>query len=578
MGPRKFLAALAPYEKAVSSRQAYLRLDLNENRLAPAPGVLRALRNLSQDDLAMYPESEPLQQELAKYHGLQSENVLLANGGDQAIRWVFETFVDVGDTVVWGAPTFSIYPLSARLRQARIKSVPFDGDFNFPLEEILSLLAGKPSLLVLVSPNNPTGTVINDGALRRILQQSGKIPVLLDEAYGFFSGLDHAGWIGEFPNLIILNSFSKAFALAGMRIGYLLGTDGWLREIAKVAPPFPLSAASIRAGLAALADMGYARRQARSMNQQQQNLAKGLRRLGIVCRPTAANFILARFDDVGAVWEKLRRTGILTRNLNQEPQCCGHLRITVGRRSDHQRLLKALAGILPVQAILFDMDGVLVDVSASYDQAVLQTVAFFCGQKPERDELQVLRLRAGVNNDWQATAALLRQRNCRVDFAAVVARFQQIYLGVNHDGLCQQERWLLSETNLKKLAARFPLGIVTGRPRAEAIWTLSRFGYENYFKVLVGAEDMADKPKPHGKGIRLALRRLGVQRTVYIGDGVDDMLAAGAADCQAIAITPLGAAKGFALKESLQQAGADIFINDINGIMEVLDEKRYGQS
>jgi len=567
------LAALVPYAKAVSSRQAYLRLDLNENRLAPAPGVLRALRGLSPGDLAMYPESEPLQRELAKCHGLQAENVLLANGGDQAIRWVFETFVDVGDTVVWAAPTFSIYPLSARLRRARIKSVPFTGDFNFPLGKILALLATKPSLLVLVSPNNPTGTVIRDDALRRMLQRSGKTPVLLDEAYGFFSGLDHAAWVREFPNLIILNSFSKAFALAGMRLGYVLAKAELLREIEKVAPPYPLSAASVRAGLAALADIDHARKQSRSMNRQQRCLAKGLRDLGIACRPTAANFILARFDNVGSVWEKLRRTGILTKNLDQEPQLRGYLRITVGSRSDNQRLLNALAKILPLQAILFDMDGVLVDVSASYDQTILQTVAFFCGQKPEQDELQVLRLRAGFNNDWQATAALLQKRNCRVDFAVIGARFQQIYLGLNHDGLCQQERWLLSETNLKKLAAHFPLGIVTGRPRAEAVWTLSRFGYDNYFKVLIGAEDMADKPKPHGKGIRLALRRLGVQRTLYVGDQVDDMLAARAAGCRAIAIKPMTTANDSAMEQCLQQAGADNFINDINGIMEVFDEK-----
>jgi HAD superfamily phosphatase len=297
-----------------------------------------------------------------------------------------------------------------------------------------------------------------------------------------------------------------------------------------------------------------------------------MQNLDIECRPTAANFILARFDDVGSVWEKLRQGGILTKNLDHEPQLSGYLRITVGSHSDNQCLLKALAKILPLQAILFDMDGVLVDVSASYDQTILQTVAFFCGQKPDLLELQALRLSAGFNNDWQAAATLLQTRNCRIDFAEVVARFQEIYLGLNHDGLCQQERWLLSNVNLQKLAARFPLGIVTGRPCAEAIWTLSRFGYDKYFKVLIGAEDTAEKPKPHAKGIRLALRRLGVRRAVYIGDRVDDMLAAKAAGCRAIAVKPMAAANGSVIEQRLRQGGADIFINDINDIMEVLNE------
>ena len=570
MGPRKFLSTIVPYAKGPVLRQGYLRLDLNENRLAPAPGVLRALRNLSADDLAMYPESEPLQQELAKFHGLQAENVLLANGGDQAIRWVFETLVGIDDTVVYAAPTFSIYPLSARLRQARVEAIPFAADFAFPLPGILRALAARPALLVLVSPNNPTGTVISAHELREILGRAGQTPVLLDEAYGFFSGLDHGAWIDEFPNLIVLNSFSKAFALAGMRLGYLLAKAGMLREIEKVALPYALNAASIRAGTAALADIGHARKQARSLDRQQRFLVKALQSLGIACRATAANFILARFDNAGSVWEKLRQGGILTRNMDHEPQLAGNLRITVGSRGDNRRLVKALAEILPWQAILFDMDGVLVDVRASYDQAVLETVAFFCGQKPGLDELQALRLSAGFNNDWLATAALLQKRNCRVDLAEVVSRFQQVYLGLDHDGLCRQERWLLAEANLQKLAARLPLGIVSGRPRSEAIWTLERFGYDKYFKVLIGAEDTADKPKPHARGIRLALKRLGARRAVYIGDRVDDMLAAGAAGIRALAIKP--AACGPALERSLRQAGADSFISDINDIVEVLDE------
>lgn len=573
MGRRKFLAAIVPYVKTAGSRHACVRLDLNENRLAPSPNVVRALRNMVPEALAMYPESEPLQHEVAKFHGLKSENVLLASGGDQAIRWVFETFVEEGATVVWAAPTFSIYPLAASLRQARIKAIPFAVDFTFPLAEMLAALAAKPGLLVLVSPNNPTGTVVSADALRQILEQAGETMVLLDEAYAFFSGFDHAAWINEFPNLIILNSFSKAFALAGMRLGYVLAKAEILREIEKVALPYALSAVSIGAGLAALADIEHARKQARCLNRQQRFLVKGLHALGIECRATAANFILARFSHVGSVWEKLRQGGILTKNMDHEPQLSGYLRITVGNRSDNQRLLTALAKILPWQAILFDMDGVLVDVSASYDQTILQTVAFFCGQKPDLLELQALRLQAGFNNDWQATAALLQTRNCRIDFAEIVARFQQIYLGLYHDGLCQQECWLLSEAHLQKMAARFPLAIVTGRPRAEAIWTLSRFGYDKYFKVVIAAEDTAEKPKPHAKGIRLALRRLGVRRAVYIGDRIDDMLAARAAGITGIAIKTKDAANGAVMQQRLQQAGADIFINDINAFMEVLDEK-----
>ena len=578
MGRRKFLSAIVPYAKPVGSRESYIRLDLNENRRRPAPGVVRAIRRLPAAELAMYPEKELLQQQVANFHGLNPENVLLANGADEAIRWVFEALVDVGDTVVWAAPTFSIYELTARLRQARIQAITFNNDLSFPLAGILQALVEKPNLLVLVSPNNPTGTVISDEELRQILTQADETLVLLDEAYGFFAGLDHAAWIKEFPNLIILNSFSKAFALAGLRLGYLLARTGLLQHVEKIAPPYAVNAAASNAGMAALADIGYARRQADAMHSEQRFLLKSLLRLDIPCRGTAANFILARFTNVAWVWEKLRRHGILCKNLDHEPCLAGCLRITVGNRIDNRCLLRTLAQILPVQAVLFDMDGVLVDVSKSYDQTVLQTVANFCGQKPDISDLQNLRLNAGFNNDWQAAAALLKAHHCQVDLNEIVARFQQIYLGLNHDGLCRHEKWLLAESVLKKLASRFTLGIVTGRPRAEAQWVLNRFGFNRYFRVLVCAEDTAEKPKPHPGGIRLALRRLGVRRAVYVGDRVDDMLAAKAAGIRTVAVCPGAGSHADAVRLRLEQAGADQIIKDSNNIMEVLDETSRDQA
>ncbi len=574
MGRRKFLAAVVPYAKVGGSRQGSVRLDLNENRFPPAPGVARALRRLRPHDLAMYPESEPLRRELAKFHGLAAENVLLAAGGDQAIRWVFEALLDPGAAVAWAAPTFSVYPLAARLRQARIRAVPFAEDFRFPLPGILAVLAAKPALLVLVSPNNPTGTVIADAELRQVLARAGRTPVLLDEAYGFFSGRDHAAWIGEFPNLVILNSFSKSFALAGLRLGYLLGAGGLLGEIEKVAPPFPLSAAAIQAGLAALSAVGHARQQARRMQRQKKSLVRALAKLGVSCRDTEANFLLARLDDAGAVWEKLRQRGVLVKRLDREPQLADRLRITVGTRDDHRRLLAALAEILPPQALLLDMDGVLVDSRLSCDETILRTVRHFCGCRPRLRRLRDLRMAAGYNNDWRAAAALIRGNGCRVSFARVKARFQEIYLGGgNGDGLRCREKWLAMPALLARLCQRFRLGIVTGRPRAEALWTLERSGCARYFDVLVAAEETGDRPKPHPRGLRLALAGLGARRALYVGDQVDDMLAARAAGVGAVAVVPAAIADGSRRRRELRRAGAGKFIRDINEIEEVFHEK-----
>ena len=572
MGRRACNAAPVAYVKARASRRPFIRLDLNENRFAAAPQVRRALRRLNGDELAMYPEDGPLRRSLARLHGVDAASVLLANGGDQAIRLVFDAFLGAGDEVVWASPTFSVYPLAAALRQARVRAVPFGPGFAFPQQGILKALQRRPALLVLVSPNNPTGTVIGDGELAEILERAGRTPVLLDEAYGFFSGSDHGAWIRRFPSLVVLNSFSKAFALAGVRLGYLLAAPSLRQRLEAVALPFPLGTPAIVAGLAALGNLEHARSRARRLRRQQRALVAGLGKLGITCRATAANFVLAGVGNAKRVQAGLRRAGILVKRFPGEPRLAGCLRITVGTATDTRALLRALAGQLPPQALLFDLDGVLVDSRPSCDGAIRATVAHFSGQRPSQRELEDMRLSGGCNNDWDAAAALLRRRGVRVPFVELRRRFQEIYLGDDGVGLRNRERWLATRPLLRRLGRRWALGIVTGRPRAEALWTLGRSGCASLFRVVVAAEDTGARPKPDPLGIRLALRRLGMRRAAYFGDQVDDMQAARAAGCRAVAVVlqqgQAAARRGMALR----RAGAECVIGGMEEIWEGLHE------
>jgi histidinol-phosphate aminotransferase len=563
--------AIIPYAKARGSRRPFVRLDLNENRFAAPPAASRALRRLTPTELAMYPEDEPLRRRLARLHGVDAGCVLLAGGGDQAIRWSFEAFVAPGDEVVWAAPTFAVYPLAAALRASRARPVAFGPGFAFPLEGILAALRRRPALLVLVSPNNPTGTVIADDELRTILERAGGTTVLLDEAYGFFAGRDHGRWIRAHPNLVVLNSFSKSFGLAGLRLGYLLAEKERRRRLEAVALPFPVGAPAIAAGQAVLDDPAGALARARRLRRQQKRLLAGMRGLGIACCGTEANFVLADVGDAPALQAALRREGILVKGFPAEPRMAGWLRVTVGTARDNRMLLRALRRLGPFQALLLDMDGVLVDSRLSCDEALRRTVAHFCGRKPGARELDRLRREGGCNNDWRAAAALLRRRGCRVSFAAVKRHFQALYLGAGGQGLRPRERWQPKRALLRRLGARYALGIVTGRPRAEALWTLERAGCTPLFRELVAAEDTGRRPKPHPLGLRLALRRLGVRRAAYVGDQVDDMRAARAAGCRAIAVVP-PQRRSRALLRSLRRAGAETVIRHIDDILEALNE------
>lgn len=216
------------------------------------------------------------------------------------------------------------------------------------------------------------------------------------------------------------------------------------------------------------------------------------------------------------------------------------------------------------------MDGVLVDVSRSYRLAVKKTVQHFVDRAISFSQIQEYKNRGGFNNDWDLTQKILKDYGKRITKKAVIRIFQGIYLGENYDGLIKNEKWLLDVKILENIKRRYKLGIVTGRPRKETCYTVERFGTESYFSVLVTMDDMPpEKAKPDPLGIRLALRRLHAGEAYYIGDTIDDMMAARRAD-----VIPIGVASdavGYERQtDLLLRSGARWVLRDINDIQEIL--------
>jgi HAD superfamily phosphatase len=223
-----------------------------------------------------------------------------------------------------------------------------------------------------------------------------------------------------------------------------------------------------------------------------------------------------------------------------------------------------------VKALLFDMDGVLVDVTASFRQAIRMTVRKFSGADISNEEVQAYKNRGGLNNDWDLTAAVLRERGLTVDYKDVVEVFQGFYLGADHDGLIRNEKWLLDRPVLESLAGEYAVGIVTGRPAAETEYTLGLVGVRSLFPVVVTMNDIPlDKGKPAPLGIQRALARLGLSDGYYAGDTADDMLAAKGAGLVPIGVVN-GTSNSEARKAGLLKAGAVRIVTDINKIKEAL--------
>jgi len=551
--------------------QGEIRLHLNENAWGPSPAARRALRNADAGDLAFYPDPRRTAGETAAFHGVRPENVLLTNGADEAIHAAVRALVPAGGKILLPVPSFSVYEEAARLRGARIETALYGPDLAFPLAEVIGKISAGIRLIVVVTPNNPTGTVVKRPDLKKILIEAGTIPVVVDETYAMFAGLRHGGMLRRHPNLIVIGSFSKFFGLAGLRLGYVLAAPENVRKLDAVLPEYPVNAVALLAAAAAMKDRPYHQKVRREAAAQKAYLSRGLSRLGVQVFPGGANFLVARIGPgAEAAAEGLRKAGILVKDVSRRPRLEGCLRVTVGKKRDNERFLNAVNGFLPPQAVLFDMDGVLVDVRESCRRTMQAVAERFLERPVPMKALDEYKQRPGMNNDWDCVEAFLRAEGIRTSRAAVVRLFQEIYFGENGKGLISREAWVPAKDMLARLAGRYKLGIVTGRPRAEALYTLEKFGASGFFSVLIGMEDTGRKPKPDPHGVRLAMKKLGARRAVYIGDIPDDMRAARGAGALPVAVLPDGGPDRESSEKKLRRAGAKEIIADVTHIEEIL--------
>src|SRR5882762_11408634 len=197
---RKAILERRTYDAPAEGREGKVRLDFNENTAGCSPAVTRALRKISTKQLAMYPEYERRSARLARYFGVEREELLLTNGGDDALRVFFDTFVDPGTSILICEPTFPMYRYYAEIAGARVEALRYSREMEFPLAAVLKALRKKPRVFFLANPNNPTGTLVAPAALRAILKDAPKTAIVFDEAYADFSGVTGVPWIRRYPN------------------------------------------------------------------------------------------------------------------------------------------------------------------------------------------------------------------------------------------------------------------------------------------------------------------------------------------------------------------------------------------
>jgi histidinol-phosphate aminotransferase len=557
--PNPVVVGLFPYVIDRPGVDPDLVLDFNES-LVPPPSLAGMAIN-------RYPDYTDIEEALAAFLGVVPERVLVTNGADDALERTFRSVVCAGKKAVLTTPSYSMIRRFAVLTGAEVVEVPWwDGDY--PVDEVCRCAGDDGGLVAVVSPSNPTGAAASRNAFEEILERLPRSLVLLDQAYVDFTdpANDLAPLALEYPNAVVVRTFSKAWGCAGLRVGCAVGDPQVIDWLRRAGLPFPVSTPSVEAVMTALSD-GPDRNRIAKVREQRTVLAELLLDFGVEVLPSEASFVFARFDHAELVWRGLGALGISVRRFPGRRDVDGWLRITLpGDDENFERLTRGFRTVLSPDALFFDMDGVLADVSGSYRRVIIETAALWDVDITHED---IARAKAGgdATNDWELTRRLLAERGVEVHLEEVTDRFEALYQGTEDSpGLRRFESLRFDREALERLAARFSLGVVTGRPRSDAERFLEEQGVADLFSTAVCMEDGPAKPDP--APVRLGLKQLGANTAWMIGDTPDDMRAARGGYVLPIGL--LAVDDPGSINEALEAAGAAMVIDDPNDLEEML--------
>ena len=344
---RTNIAAMAGYVPGEQPRDdGTIKLNTNENPYPPSPSVLAALRKATNRSLRLYPEplGDSLRSVAAAVYGVKPENIIAGNGSDELLSILTRCFVAPNDRVAFSTPTYSLYDTLIAIQQGERVTIDYPPDYSLPE----ALAAQNAALTFLCNPNSPSGTLVSLKEIEKLARSVSGV-LVVDEAYVDFAeseGASSLPLIRAYPNLVVLRSFSKAFSLAGMRIGLGFASEEIIFGMMKVKDSYNLDRLSMVAATAALQDMPWMARNVRRIQRSRKSLTAGLKKMGYHVYPSQANFVMAqkRGRSLKEVYEALKQKQILVRYFDI-PRLQDCLRITVGTRQEIKSLLQEMRSI-----------------------------------------------------------------------------------------------------------------------------------------------------------------------------------------------------------------------------------------
>lgn len=325
----------------------YIKLNTNENPYPPSPRVIEAIRQAANADLKLYPDPtcRELRAAIAKAYQLEEEEIFIGNGSDEILAFSFPAFFDPGKQILFPDLTYSFYPVYAQLFNLDYKLIPLDEEFSIPIEQIPDDHHG----LILANPNAPTGQYTSLLRIEALVKRSKGL-VILDEAYIDFGGESASRLLSLYPNLLIIQTFSKSRSLAGLRLGFALGQKHLIEALNRIKNSFnsyTIDRLALRGGIAAIQDEDYFHQTRQRIIETRERITNHLRAMGFKVIDSKANFIFISHPCLAAnqLWQDLKKQGVLVRYF-KAPRIDNYLRVSIGSDEEMDTFIKVLEKIL----------------------------------------------------------------------------------------------------------------------------------------------------------------------------------------------------------------------------------------
>jgi HAD superfamily hydrolase (TIGR01548 family) len=413
--------------------------------------------------------------------------------------------------------------------------------------------------------------------LLKIIDNAPNTLVLIDETYANYAQDKFSDLVHEYDNVISTKSMSKDFAIAGLRLGYIISSQQNIEFIKRIISPFSVNILAAKAGVAALNDYKHFEYVKSQVEESKTILTDGLKDLAERVYPSDANFLCIDFGKRAEfIYKKLLNAGIKVKFYKDDSALENCFRMTIPAVEQAKFLLDVLK---PKKLLIFDMDGVLIDTSKSYRMAIKKTCGYFLQEEVSFEEIRNAKNLGGLNNDWDLTEYLLKQNGKDISKHSIIDKFQEFYFGKNGEGFILNEELLISENELNEISKDYDMAIFTGRPKTEAEFALKKHNIERYFYYVVTMDDLPlNRQKPHPEGINRIIDVISPLETFYLGDTSDDMTAAKNAlfgvGVKGIGVLP-PQDKSESLKQRLHESGAMIVLNETREIIKLSGVQEY---